>query len=142
MDRSILLLVGVLFLSGIFVGFRSLAARTSSETPTKAFSATGVIEEVRYLGLNKGRCQVTIAHYNWLSLSPDFPLQEVPTEGARYLAYAEGELCTATQVAREGARGHVAYRIGEARGRWQLLLKPEPAFGCGGYLSDWQPPPV
>jgi len=108
--------------------------------PTKAFNATGVVEEVRYLGLGKSRCQVELAHYAWLSLSPGFPLQEIPYEGARYTALAGGELCTATEVAREGAGGHIAFRLGEVRGRWHLLSRPEPAFGCGGYLSDWQPP--
>lgn len=114
--------------------------RGSPTTYTKTFTATGLVERVRYSALVKDVCIIVVANYKWSSLSEGFPLQDIPKESDRYSLRAAGPTCQAVQVAQAAAQGHIRFSAGEDRlGFWFMLERPEAATGCGGLLIDWQP---
>lgn len=106
---------------------------------SKELTATGLVEEIRYLGLRR-YCVIEVATHTWINLSVGFALQDVPQEGERYALYAPKDACVAAEVAAAAGNGHILYRAREEAGRWYLYKRPEAALGCGGLLT-WQPPP-
>jgi hypothetical protein len=60
------------------------------------FSATGYLETITHRGQG---CELRVAIYDWISLSPNFPVAEVPRQDDRYILRALGDTCTAATVA-------------------------------------------
>ncbi len=117
------------------------APGTYPEPYRHTFTASGLIERVRYVGLRNRACELEVATYAWINLSSGFPLGAAPQEGERYTLYAPRDWCVAAEVAAAATDGHIVFRAGAgAAARWYLSARPEPALGCGG-LIDWQPPP-
>ena len=127
------------------VGMARLHTPTFPEVYALEFTATGLVERVRYRGLRKTYCTIELANYRWINLSAGFPLREMPQEGQRYLLYAPRDTCVAAEVAAAGASGHILYEAGRGLRegsvpKWYMGTRPAPALGCSG-LIDWQPPP-
>lgn len=103
-----------------------------------SFSGTAVVETLEPQGSG---CQVSLALYEWLNLSADFPRQSIPAQNDRFLVKANKEACNAIQVASASTGKHIAFEIGQAKKSWYFSSLPLPGSGCGGLFLDWQPEP-
>ncbi len=118
---------------------QQLSAATVAYAPNETFfHATGLIEDIE---VNSDQCVIHVAVYAWRSLSHNFPLAYVPSEGDRYVLAAESDYCNAVRVSMEATNGHIAFQASSLQGAWHMSERPLPAFGCGGLTNGWTPPP-
>ena len=104
----------------------------------KSFAGTGLVEDIQQSG---SRCTIKVALYDWLNLSQNYPLTEIPSRNDRFVIQGENELCNAALVASTAANGHIAFSAGNAKNNWYFKEKPIAGAGCGGYAISWQPEP-
>ena len=121
-------------------GVALVFATKSYRTDVLSFSATGLVEDIDSRA--GGRCTVQIALYDWVNLSPGFPIGEIPAESDRYMLHGTGEVCQAVSVAMASTSGHIGFRATRASRKWHFVDRPTPALGCGGLTIDWTPRPL
>jgi hypothetical protein len=113
----------------------------NSAIPTtfdKTFSATGLVEKMHWEG---SRCKVKVALYQWTNLSNGFVIATIPKQNDRFLITAKGDICNAVSVAKTGSGNHIAFTVGETKGKWYFVDSPLAAASCGGLAINWQPEP-
>jgi hypothetical protein len=135
MNRAVLLTV-VLLIAGAVLSARYLL---TDEGEQLHFSATGYVESLTQRGQT---CELRVAIYDWVSLSPDFPVTDVPQQNDRYILRARGDTCTAATVATASAEGHILFSAARRGRNWQFAAPPTAAVACGGLESAWVPGPV
>lgn len=100
------------------------------------FRAFGYVEAVRD---TRGGCEVDLAIFEWVNLSPGFDIAEIPRQNDRYTLIGERDSCQALTVAMAATGQHISFGAGRSRGRWYFLDRPSAAYGCGGLEIDWTP---
>lgn len=130
----------LLALGGVLaLGWLSGGAQAAvPETFELDFSGSGLVEDRVF---SESGCEVTVALYSWLSLSPGFELSEIPQRNDRYVLRGQPEACNALAVATTSTEGHISFEAGRAEGKWYFAAAPQPGVGCGGLEIDWTPEP-
>lgn len=124
--------------SAVYTRFRG-----SPATYTKTFTATGLVERVRYNALIKDVwCASSRLPTISGVVSAKGSLCKIYPKRVTATAYAPQEhpakLCRSRKRRRKAIS--VFFSAGEDRlGFWFMLEGPEAATGCGGLLIDWQP---
>ena len=118
------------------------ALRTFGGVPQgfdRDFLATGKVEAVEPVRGPFGGCEVRVAVYDWINLSPGFPLAEIPQTNDRFRLRGDPQTCDALAVSMATTNDHISFTAGKARGRWYFAAAPNPAVGCGGLEIGWTP---
>ena len=138
--RGIVFLVAVLAV--LTVTGATIAPRLIGSAIPNAFDldfrAFGYVEGIH--DTNSG-CEVEVAIYEWVNLSPGFDIGEIPRQNDRYSLLGDRDSCQALTVAMASTGQHIGFEAGRARGRWYLSDRPSAAYGCGGLEIDWTPHP-